>query len=417
MLDGAAKIAKLAARAKDLGMPAVAMTDHGNMFGAYEFQKTVAGAGLTPIIGIEAYVAPESRLHKQPVYWGDQTQRKTDEATRRGGDGYYRKWPRMDDDLLEEYHEGIIATTGCPSGAVQTRLRLGQYDEALKVAGKYQDIFGKENYFLELMDHGIPIETAVREELLRIAKHLGISPLATNDSHYVTEDQAGAHDALLCIGTNSHVDAPTRFRFSGAGYYLRTADEMRALNSSDEWAEACRNTLLIAERVESYKEVFAHRDLAAKFPVPDGETEMSWLRKEAAKGAVGRYGAAVPANVTERIEYELGVIEQMGFPGYFLVVADICRYARENGIALGPGRGSATGSMVAYVTGITELDPIEHSLLFEGFLNPERISMPDVDLDFDERRRGDMIRYVTERYGEDKVSLTLPYMPITSKAA
>jgi DNA polymerase-3 subunit alpha len=450
MLDGAAKIAKLAARAKDLGMPAVAMTDHGNMFGAYEFQKTVAGAGLTPIIGIEAYVAPESRLHKQPVYWGDQTQRKTDEATGRGGDvsasgsylhktllaasaqglrnlmkisslasldGYYRKWPRMDDDLLEEYHEGIIATTGCPSGAVQTRLRLGQYDEALKAAGKYQDIFGKENYFLELMDHGIPIETAVREELLRIAKHLGIPPLATNDSHYVTEDQAAAHDALLCVGTNSQVDDPTRFRFSGAGYYLRTADEMRALNSSDEWAQACKNTLLIAERVESYKEVFAHRDLAAKFPVPDGETEMTWLRKEAQRGAVRRYGATVPTEITERIEYELGVIEQMGFPGYFLVVADICKYARDNQIAIGPGRGSATGSMVSYVTGITELDPIEHSLLFERFLNPERISMPDVDLDFDERRRGDMIRYVTERYGEENVSLIITYMTIKSKAA
>ena len=450
MLDGAAKIAKLAARAKDLGMPAVAMTDHGNMFGAYEFQKTVAGAGLTPIIGIEAYVAPESRLHKQPVYWGDQAQRKTDEATGRGGDvsasgsylhktllaasaqglrnlmkisslasldGYYRKWPRMDDELLEQYHEGIIATTGCPSGAVQTRLRLGQYDEALKAAGKYQDIFGKENYFLELMDHGIPIETAVREELLRIAKHLGIPPLATNDSHYVTEDQAAAHDALLCVGTNSQVDDPTRFRFSGAGYYLRTADEMRALNSSDEWAQACRNTLLIAERVESYKEVFAHRDLAAKFPVPDGETEMTWLRKEAQRGAVRRYGADVPAHITERIEFELGVIEQMGFPGYFLVVADICKYARDNQIAIGPGRGSATGSMVSYVTGITELDPIEHSLLFERFLNPERISMPDVDLDFDERRRGDMIRYVTERYGEDNVSLIITYMTIKSKAA
>ncbi len=450
MLDGAAKIAKLAARAKELGMPAVAMTDHGNMFGAYEFQKTVAAAGLTPIIGIEAYVAPESRSHKQPVYWGEQHQRKTDEATGRGGDisasgsylhktllaanaqglrnlfkisslasleGHYRKWPRMDDELLEQYHEGMIATTGCPSGAVQTRLRLGQYDEALKTAGKYQDIFGKENYFLELMDHGIPIETAVRGDLLRIAKHLGIPLLATNDSHFVTEDQKSAHDALLCVGTNSQVDDPNRFRFSGEGYYLRTADEMRALDSSDAWAEACRNTLLIAERVGSYEEVFAHRDLAAKFPVPDGETEMTWLRKEAARGAVGRYGDPVPANVTERIEYELGVIEQMGFPGYFLVVADICRYARENKIGLGPGRGSATGSMVAYVTGITELDPIEHSLLFERFLNPERVSMPDVDLDFDERRRGDMIRYVTERYGEDNVSLIITYMTIKSKAA
>jgi DNA polymerase III subunit alpha len=450
MLDGAAKIAQLAARAQELGMSAVAMTDHGNMFGAYEFQKTVAAAGLTPIIGIEAYVAPESRSHRQPVYWGEQHQRKTDEATGRGGDisasgsylhktllaanaqglrnlfkisslasleGYYRKWPRMDDELLEQYHEGIIATTGCPSGAVQTRLRLGQYDEALKAAGKYQDIFGKENYFLELMDHGIQIETAVRGDLLRIAKHLSLPLLATNDSHYVTEDQKSAHDALLCVGTNSQVDDPARFRFSGEGYYLRAADEMHALDSSDEWAEACRNTLLIAERVGSYEEVFAHRDLAAKFSVPDGETEMTWLRKEAARGAVGRYGDPVPANVTERIEYELGVIEQMGFPGYFLVVADICRYARESKIALGPGRGSATGSMVAYVIGITELDPIEHSLLFERFLNPERISMPDVDLDFDERRRGDMIRYVTEKYGEDNVSLIITYMMIKSKAA
>ncbi len=450
MLDGAAKIGKLAARAKDLGMPAVAMTDHGNTFGAYEFQKTVSGAGLTPIIGIEAYVAPASRQHREPVFWGEPHQRKSDEATGKGGDisasgsylhktllaanaqglrnlfalssrasleGYYRKWPRMDDELLAWHHEGIIATTGCPSGAVQTRLRLGQYEQALAAAAKYQDIFGKENYFLELMNHGIPIETSVRDDLLRIARQLGIPLLATNDSHYVTEDQASAHDALLCVGTASLMSDADRFRFSGDGYYLRSADEMRSLDSSDVWAEACRNTLLVAERVESYKEVFAHRDLAAKFPVPDGETEMSWLRKEARSGAIRRYGDPVPAHIAERIDYELGVIEQMGFPGYFLVVADICRYARESGIAIGPGRGSATGSMVAYVTGITELDPIEHSLLFERFLNPERVSMPDVDLDFDERRRGDMIRYVTEKYGQDNVSMIITYMTIKSKAA
>ncbi len=450
MLDGAAKIGKLAARAAAQGMPAVAMTDHGNMFGAYEFQREVTKAGLKPIIGIEAYVAPASRFHKQPVYWGEPHQRKTDEATGRGGDvsatgsylhktllavtaqglrnlfkisslasleGHYRKWPRMDDDLFDRYHEGIVATTGCPSGAVQTRLRLGQYDQALKTAARYQDIFGKENYFLELMDHGIPIETAVREDLLRIARHLGLPALATNDSHYVTEDQISAHDALLCVGTNSQIDDPSRFRFGGNGYYLRTAEEMRALDHCDTWAEGCANTLLIAERVEDYAEVFAHRDLAAKYPVPDGETEMSWLRKEARHGAIRRYGDPAPAHILDRIEYELGVIEGMGFPGYFLVVADICKYARDNGIWLGPGRGSATGSMVSYVTGITELDPIEHGLLFERFLNPERVSMPDVDLDFDERRRGDMIRYVTDKYGEDNVSLIITYMTIKSKAA
>ncbi len=450
MLDGAAKIGKLAARAAAQGMPAVAMTDHGNMFGAYEFQREVTKAGLKPIIGIEAYVAPASRFHKQPVYWGEPHQRKADEATGRGGDvsatgsylhktllavtaqglrnlfkisslasleGHYRKWPRMDDDLFDRYHEGIVATTGCPSGAVQTRLRLGQYDQALKTAARYQDIFGKENYFLELMDHGIPIETAVREDLLRIARHLGLPALATNDSHYVTEDQISAHDALLCVGTNSQIDDPSRFRFGGNGYYLRTAEEMRALDHCDTWAEGCANTLLIAERVEDYAEVFAHRDLAAKYPVPDGETEMSWLRKEARHGAIRRYGDPAPAHILDRIEYELGVIEGMGFPGYFLVVADICKYARDNGIWLGPGRGSATGSMVSYVTGITELDPIEHGLLFERFLNPERVSMPDVDLDFDERRRGDMIRYVTDKYGEDNVSLIITYMTIKSKAA
>ncbi|GLX02072.1 DNA polymerase III subunit alpha [Microtetraspora sp. NBRC 16547] len=451
MLDGAAKIGKLASRAAELGMPAIAMSDHGNMFGAYEFQAKMKAAGVTPIIGIEGYVSPESRFYKQSVFWGEPHQRKSDERTGLGGDvsasgtylhktmwainaqglrnlfkisslaslqGHMKKYPRMDDELFAEYHEGIVATTGCPSGAIQTRLRLGQYDKALETAAKYQDIFGRDNYFLEIMDHGgIPIETGVRKDLLRIGETLGIPPLVTNDSHYVTEDQSTAHDALLCVGTNSQISDPNRFRFSGNGYYVRSAEEMWALDSSETWAQGCKNTLLIAERVEPYDEVFAHRDLAAKFPVPEGETEMSWLRKEAYRGAVRRYGDPVPAHVVERIDYELGVIEGMGFPGYFLVVADICKYARDNSIWIGPGRGSATGSMVAYVTGITELDPIEHSLLFERFLNPERISMPDVDLDFDERRRGDMIRYVTEKYGEDNVSLIITYMTIKSKAA
>ncbi|ROO90142.1 DNA polymerase III alpha subunit [Actinocorallia herbida] len=452
MLDGAAKVGKLTDRAAELGMPAIAMSDHGNLHGAYEFHKKAKGSGVKPIIGIEGYVSPESRFHKQPVFWGEPHQRKSNDQTGLGGDvsasgtylhktmwaytaqglrnlfrisslanfeGRMKKYPRMDDELFDLYHEGIIATTGCPSGAVQTRLRLGQYDKALEHAAKYQDIFGKENYFLELMDHGgISIERGVRDDLLRLGKQLGIPPLVTNDSHYVTEDQATAHDALLCVGTNSLISAPDRFRFSGGGYYVRSADEMRGINpTSDVWQDGCKNTLLIAERVESYDDVFAFRDLYAKFPVPEGETEMSWLRKESHRGAAERYGEPVPAHITERIEYELGVIENMGFPGYFLVVADICRYARDNGIWVGPGRGSATGSMVAYVTRITELDPIEHSLLFERFLNPERISPPDVDLDFDERRRGDMIRYVTERYGEENVALIVTFMTIKSKQA
>ncbi|MGH3389710.1 MAG: PHP domain-containing protein, partial [Actinomadura sp.] len=387
MLDGAAKVAPLVERAAELGMPAVAMSDHGNMFGAYEFYGAATKAGIKPIIGIEGYVAPESRFHKKPVLWGEPSQRKSNETTGEGGDvsasgsylhktmwaasaqglrnlfkisslasleGHYRKWPRMDDELFDQYGEGIIATTGCPSGAVQTRLRLGHFDQALEAAGKYREIFGKDHYFLELMDHGLPIERRVRDGLLEIGKRLGIPPLVTNDSHYVTEDQADAHDALLCVGTQSLVSDPDRFRFGGSGYYLKTADDMRAVDSSDTWQEGCCNTLLVAERVGDYAEVFAERDLAAKYPVPDGETELSWLRKEAGRGARERYGAEVPAEVLERIDYELGVIENMGFPGYFLVVADICRYAREAGIWVGPGRGSATGSMVAYVTGITE---------------------------------------------------------------
>jgi DNA polymerase-3 subunit alpha len=450
MLDGAAKISPLVSKAAELGMPAVAMSDHGNMFGSYEFWKAAKGSDIKPIIGIEAYVAPESRFVKKPILWGEPHQKKTNEQTGEGGDvsasgsylhktmwaknaqglrnlykiasrasleGHYRKWPRMDDELFAEHGEGIIATTGCPSGAVQTRLRLGQFDEALKTAAKYQEIFGKENYFLELMDHGLPLETRVREDLLEISRRLNIPPLVTNDSHYVTEDQSQAHDALLCVGTQSLITDPDRFRFGGSGYYLKTADEMRAIDSSGPWLEGCRNTLLVAEMVEDYSEVFARRDLAAKFPIPEGETESSWLRKEAMAGAVNRFGDPVPAEVIERIEYELSVIDDMGFPGYFLVVSDICRYAKNNGIWLGPGRGSATGSMVAYVTDITDLDPIEHGLIFERFLNPERVSMPDVDLDFDDRQRDQMIRYVTEKYGRENVSLIITYMSIKSKAA
>jgi DNA polymerase III subunit alpha len=447
MLDGAAKNGKLIAEVGRQGMPAVAMTDHGNMFGAYEFQQVAAAAGVKPIIGIEAYVAPESRFHKKQVFWAQGGRRSLDAdgeggkdvsgggrythmtmwARNAGGlrnlfrlsslasiEGYYMK-PRMDRELIAEHAAGIIATTGCPSGEVQTRLRLGQYDEAVKAAGAYQDIFGQENYFLELMDHGLDIERSVREDLLRIARHLDIPLLATNDSHYVTADQADAHDNLLCVGVGKNKDDPARFRFAGTGYYIKTAREMREVFA--ELPEACENTLLVAERIGDYREVFDLVDRMPQFDVPPGETQESWLRRKIAEGLPRCYGEHPSQDVLDRIELEMGVISRMGFDAYFLVVADICQYARDHGIPLGPGRGSAAGSIVAYLTGITELDPLEHGLLFERFLNPERINPPDVDLDFDDRGRDQMVRYVSEKYGEAYTAQVNTFGTIKAKAA
>jgi DNA polymerase-3 subunit alpha len=447
ILDGAARVAPLVAEAAKLEMPAVGMTDHGNMFGAYEFYQQATKAGVKPVIGIEAYVAPESRHLKRPVLWGQNRQHELD-PNAEGGDvsgggaythmtmlaeneqglrnlfrlsslasieGFYRQ-PRMDAELIAAHAEGIIATTGCPSGEVQTRLRLGQPDKAVEAAARLQDIFGRDNFFLELMDHGLPIERSVRHGLLDVGRKLRLPPLATNDSHYVTSDQASAHEVLLCVGTGRNLDDPKRFRFEGGGYYLKTAGDLRELWDG-QVPGACDNTLLIAERVGSYETVFGHVERMPEFPVAEGATQAGLLRAQVRAGTIARFGSEVPAAVAERVEYELGVIEQMGFPSYFLVVADICQEARRRGIPVGPGRGSATGSMVAYVLRITELDPIEHGLLFERFLNPERISMPDIDLDFDERGRGDMIRYVTDKYGDDRVCQIITYGTIKAKAA
>ncbi|HKS48886.1 MAG TPA: DNA polymerase III subunit alpha [Amycolatopsis sp.] len=447
MLDGAAKIAPLFAEAKRLEMPAVGMTDHGNMYGADEFYQQSRKAGLKPIIGIEAYLAPESRFHKKPVFWGQSNQRGADEYGE-GGDvsgggaythmtmlaasatglrnlfklsslasiqGYYRK-PRMDRELVAEHHEGIIATTGCPSGEVQTRLRLGQRAEAIQAASDYRDLFGADNFFLELMDHGLPIERSVREGLLEIGAKLGLKPLATNDSHYVTKDQADSHSALLCVQSGKTLNDPNRFKFDGDGYFLKSAAEMREYWDA-EVPGAADNTLLIAERVESYEDVYTHKDRMPVFDVPEGHDEASWLRHQVMEGLKWRFPDGIPEGYVERCEFELDVIVQKGFPAYFLIVADLIRHAREVGILVGPGRGSAAGALVAYVLGITNLDPIPQKLLFERFLNPERMSMPDIDIDFDDRRRGEMIRYATEKYGVDKVAQVITFGTIKTKAA
>ncbi|GGO02525.1 DNA polymerase III subunit alpha [Microbispora rosea subsp. aerata] len=441
MLDGAARLKQMFKLVGELEMPAIAITDHGNMHGAYDFYKQATGAGVKPILGIEAYVAPESRFQKKPVLWGEPHQKSDDVSaggyythmtiwarnktglhnlmklsSRAYTEGFVRKWARMDAEILAEHAEGLMATTGCPSGEVQTRLRLGQYDEALKAAAKYQEIFGKENYFLEIMDHGLDIERRVRDGLVQISRELNIPPVVTNDSHYTYESDAAGHDALLCIQTGKQLSDPDRFRFDGTGYYIKTADEMRALDSSDIWQEGCRNTLLVAEKVDP-EGFFTHRNLMPTYPIPEGMTEEEYFRQKVWEGMKRRFPGGVDEEHRAWVENELGVIVQMGFPSYFLVVADFIMWAKNNGIRVGPGRGSAAGSLVAYALGITDLDPIPHGLIFERFLNPERVSMPDIDIDFDERRRADVIRYVTEKWGADKVAMIATFGTIKAKAA
>lgn len=435
MLDGAARVTDLVGEVATQGMPAIAMTDHGNVFGAFEFYKQAKKAGVKPIIGIEAYVAPESRFDKRRVKWADGGE---DDVSGGGAythmtllaenneglanlfrlsslaslEGYYYK-PRMDRELLSKYGKGLIATTGCPGGEVQTRLRMGAYKEAVRAASELRDIFGPENFYLEIMDHGIQIESRVKSDLLRLGKDLKLPLLATNDLHYTRKVDAAAHEVLLCVQSGSTMADPKRFKFENDQFYLKTASEMRDLFK--EIPESCDNTLLIAERCNvTMRE---GENLLPKFSVPEGETEDSWLRKETEQGLMQKMGGAIPSLHFERMQYELDVMIKMGFPGYFLVVADLVAHAKREGIRVGPGRGSAAGSLVSYALGITALDPIEHGLLFERFLNPERISMPDIDLDFDERRRSEMIRYATQKYGEDRVAQIITYGTIKSKQA
>ncbi|GAA3609469.1 DNA polymerase III subunit alpha [Agrococcus terreus] len=439
MLDGAARISELMQAVEQHGMPAVAMTDHGNVFGAYEFWKAARAQGVKPIIGTEAYITPGThRSERTRVKWGGQDASPGDDVSGGGAythmtllaetneglsnlfrlssyasmEGYYFK-PRMDDELLSRHAAGLIATTGCPSGEVQTRLRLGQYDKAVEAAARYRDIFGAQNYFLELMEHGLEIERRVRDDLLRLGKDLGLPLLATNDLHYTNAEDAKSHEALLCVQSGATMDDPNRFKLDGGGYYVKSAAEMRHLFR--DMPEACDNTLLIAERCSV--EFDESANYMPRFPVPEGHTEESWFRAEVATGLERRYPGGVPDAVRAQAEYEMGVISQMGFPGYFLVVADFINWAKDHGIRVGPGRGSGAGSMAAYAMRITDLDPLHHGLIFERFLNPDRVSMPDFDIDFDDRRRGEVIKYVTEKYGTERVAQIVTYGTIKSKQA
>ncbi len=444
MLDGMAKVDLLAEEVSRQGMPAVGMTDHGNMFGSNAFYRRMVDAGVKPIIGIEAYMAPESRFNKKRVLWGTPDQ-KPDDVSASGAylhqtmlaenatglrnlfklsslasyEGQLGKWPRMDAELIAEHADGIIATTGCPSGDVQTRLRLGQYDAALEAAAMWQDIYGKDNYFLELMDHGLHIERRVREDLLRIGEALDLPPLVTNDCHYVLESQAPAHEAMLCVQTGKTLLDPDRFKFDGTGYYIKSAEQMRDLWDSTV-PDGCDNTLWIAERVGDYGELWEEHphDRMPIADVPEGHTPTTWLREEVLRGLKDRFdGGEVPEEYLNRASYEIDVIDMKGYPSYFLIVAELIKHAREIGIRVGPGRGSAAGSLVAYALTITNIDPMEHGLLFERFLNPERPSAPDIDIDFDDRRRGEMITYAAERWGEDKIAQVITFGTVKTKQA
>ena len=439
MLDGAAKLDALFAEAARQGQTAMATTDHGYLFGAFDFWSRARSAGIKPIIGVEAYVTPgTSRFDRTRVKWGEAHQ-KDDDVSAGGAythltmwardneglhnlfrasslaslDGQWGKWPRMDRELLQTYSKGLVASSGCPSGEVQTRLRLGQYDEALRAAGELQDVFGRDGFYIELMDHGLDIETRVQKDLLRIAQELRAPLLATNDLHYTKQEDAHFQEALLCINSGSTLTDPDRFRFDGDGYYVKSAAEMRHIWR--ELPEACDNTLLIAEQCDVSFNTSAN--YMPNYPCPPGEDETSWFIKEVERGLHARYPGGVPDHVRRQAEFETQVITQMGFPGYFLVVADFINWAKDNGIRVGPGRGSGAGSMAAYAMRITDLDPLEHGLIFERFLNPDRVSMPDFDVDFDERRRGEVIRYVTEKYGEDRVAQIVTYGTIKAKQA
>lgn len=438
-LDGLARVEGLIEVASEMGQPGVAITDHGNMSATYDLYKAAKANknAVKPIFGMEAYLAPQvSRLHKEPVRWDNERGEnqisgngsythmtllaQTDEglhnlmkiSSEAYLNGYYYK-PRADDDLLAQYGKGIIATSGCVSGEIQTLLRLGKYEEAKASAMKFQDIFGKGNFYIEVMDHGLDIEKETIRSLLRLAKELKIGTVATNDAHYLRKNDARVHEALLSIGTGSTLDNPQRFKFDSDEFYLKTAAEMRKTWDT-EAPDACDNTLLICESVNAT--FHEGKDLLPAFDVPQGETEASWLEKEVQRGLEKRYSGTVAQDRLDRAKYELGVINKMGFASYFLVTADFIQWSKNNDMRVGPGRGSAAGSLVSYALGITDLDPIRHGLLFERFLNSQRVSMPDIDIDFDIRYRENVIQYVANKYGHDKVANISTRMMIKAKS-
>ncbi len=423
LLDGASRTDRLVARAKELGMPAVAITDHGTMCGVVDFYKNAVKAGIKPIIGCEVYVAPRSRHEKTTVegeaYYhlvllaeSDSGYRNLMELVSRANtEGFYYK-PRVDKELLREYHDGLIALSACLAGEVPSLLLRGDAPGAEALAREYADIFGPDNFFIELQDHGLPEQKQVNPMLAVLAAKLGVGLVATNDIHYIDRQDAESHDVLLCIQTGKTVDDTGRMRFQTNEFYLKSGDEMAALFSA--YPEAVANTARIAERCAV--ELEFGKLYLPEFPIPAGFTPESYLRQLCLERLPRRYPDAGPTE-TERLDYELSVIGQMGFASYFLIVWDFVNYARQEGIAVGPGRGSAAGSIVAYLLGITNIDPLKYGLLFERFLNPERVTMPDIDIDFCYVRRSRIIEYVVGRYGADRVAQIVTFGTMAARAA
>ena len=414
LLDGSNKIKEYVARVKELGMNAAAITDHGVMYGVIDFYREARKQGINPILGCEVYVAPNSRFDRETTGGEDRYYHLVLLAENNQGyanlmkivskgfvEGYYYR-PRVDKEVLREYHEGIIALSACLAGEIPRYLVKGLYDEARKTAREYEEIFGKGNFFLELQDHGIEEQAQVNPMLIRMSEELDIPLVATNDVHYTYAEDATAHDILLCIQTGKKLSDENRMRYEGGQYYVKSPEEMSELFPYAQ--EALENTQKIADRC--HVEIEFGVTKLPKYDVPDGLTSLQYLTKMCEDGLVERYGdenGVVEDSLKERLKYELDVITNMGYVDYFLIVWDFIKYARDNGIAVGPGRGSAAGSIVAYCLGITNIDPIRYQLLFERFLNPERVSMPDIDVDFCYERRQEVIDYVVRKYGKDRV--------------
>src|ERR671936_1422246 len=429
LLDGASRIDALFERAAADEMPALAVTDHGVMFGSLEFYEAGIRAGVKPILGVEAYVAPGTRFDRAPGENEEKSRHLTILARNETGyrnllklvsdahlEGFYHR-PRIDKELLAERAEGLIGLSGCLASEVSQLLLQGQARKAAEVAATYRDIFGQDAFFIELQDHGLAEQRSILPRLVELSRTTRIPPVATNDLHYTDRGDAKPHDVLLCIQQQKVQTDTNRLRFDSPEFFMKSAAEMRRVFA--ELPEACDATLGIAEMCElelKYGNAAPaeERFHVPRFDPPDGEDLDPYLRRLVEDGARARYGDITP-EIQDRVDHELGVIASMGFSTYFLIVWDLIRFARENGIRVGPGRGSAAGSVVSYSLRITDLDPLRYGLIFERFLNPGRIQMPDIDMDFDERRRDEVIRYVASKYGSDRVAQIITFQTIKGK--